>query len=85
MSLYVEKVRKLKRSLIADAVRAAEGSRSEAARRLGISPAHLYRLVTDLHVTVRPNRNRGRAAMLLAHCSLCGTVGHNRRTCARQP
>jgi len=49
---YRESIKSLKKKLILQAVRQAEGNRTLAAKALGLHPNHLHRLIRNLHLEV---------------------------------
>jgi DNA-binding NtrC family response regulator len=51
---YDGEVREFKRRLILRALRDCDGSKSEAARRLGIARGYLHRLINQLHIEESP-------------------------------
>lgn len=53
-AVYHQRVREFKRQVVQEALAAAEGNRSEAARVLGIDRAYLYYLIRDLRVQAPP-------------------------------
>lgn len=54
LAVYHQRVRAFKRQVVEEALAAAQGNRSEAARELGIDRAYLYYLMESLRVQAPP-------------------------------
>jgi len=54
---YDTELREFKRRLILRVLRDCDGSKSEAARRLGIARGYLHRLINQLHIEDTPEES----------------------------